>query len=60
MNTTRSCVSAALSALDDAVLYILENVRPGTPGKVEAVMALRQRAENVVFDFAHSPNKDRS
>lgn len=60
MNTTRSCVSAALAALDDAVLYILENVRPGTPGKVQIVMDLRQRAENVVFDFAHAPQKDRT
>lgn len=50
---TRSCISDALQKIDADIEYILENVSPGTPGKIEAVMKLRNAAERMVFDYAH-------
>ena len=55
----RACVTATIDAMEEAYAYILTTVPPGTPGKIDAVMRLRNNADNLFVAYAnHNIQRD--
>lgn len=48
----REFVKEAIDAMETAYAYILENVAPGTPGKIAAVTELRHNVNRMVYEYA--------
>lgn len=57
----RESVKRTIEALEEAYYHILTTVPPGTPGKIDAVMRLRNNAENLFVEYAnHNIHRDLS
>ncbi len=48
----KDSIKDVIEAMEDAYTYILENVKPGTPGKVNAAMELRHNVNQMVYEYA--------
>lgn len=48
----REYVKETIDAMETAYTYILENVKPGTPGKVDAVTELKYQAHRLFAEVA--------
>ncbi len=53
-------IKEALDAMETACAYIIDNVAPGTHGKVDAVMELRHTAHRLVQEYATHKIGDRN
>lgn len=48
----REYVKETIDAMETAYEYILDNVKTGTPGKIEAVTELKYQAHRLFYEFA--------